>query len=252
MLKVTTALFLIGIISISYKMGIITAFIFIGLLFLIGFNREQRYVASLSLAFLIGLYIFIIANNFLAITSFSVENKILLNRITLVFIILALVFHSFIFSRKIHWYNHKPDWRNPIVLPFHKVNTFWFWLIGILVNALVYLVFIAQKDFETIQMLFWFCIGFSLINAVFEEVIWRGLMLSALKEFTSTGYAVFITSAGFGLLHLAIGFSMGLSLLICCAGVIYAVITIKTNSIYPSMAFHFVVNVGMVYSGFII
>ena len=125
-------------------------------------------------------------------------------------------------------------------------------MIGIVVNGIVYLFFIVQKDVEYIQSLLLFCLLFSLINAVFEEIIWRGIMLSALKEFTSTGYAVFVTSVGFGLLHLAIGFSIYLSLLISVAGVIYAIITLKTNSIFPSIAFHLVINIGMVYSGFII
>ncbi|SOC45053.1 CAAX prenyl protease-like protein [Ureibacillus acetophenoni] len=77
-------------------------------------------------------------------------------------------------------------------------------------------------------------------------------MLSTIKELTSTGYAVIVTSIGFGLLHLAIGFSLSLSLLISIAGGIYALITLKTNSIYPSIVFHIVVNIGMVYSGLII
>ncbi|WP_404427828.1 CPBP family intramembrane metalloprotease [Ureibacillus chungkukjangi] len=252
MLNITIAIFFIGIISISYEQGIFTACIFMGLLILLFFNREQRYITSVLLAFLIGFSIFMIANNFLEATSFTKEIKIVLNRLSLIFIILSLVVHSLIFPRKIVWYNNKPNWTEPIVLPFHKINIFWFWLIGIIVNAIVYLVFIVQKDLETLQTLFWFCIGFSLINAIFEEVIWRGLMLSTLVKITSPGYVVFITSVGFGLLHLAIGFSMGLSLLIAVAGVFYALITLKTNSIYPSMVFHFVVNVGMVYSGFII
>jgi uncharacterized protein len=139
-----------------------------------------------------------------------------------------------------------------IVLPFHTVHTFWFWLIGIIVNVMIYGFFIIQKDIEYIQMLVWFCLFFSVINAVFEEVIWRGILLSALKEATSTWYAVSVTSVGFGLLHLSIGFSISLSLFISVAGVIYALITLKTNSIYPSIAFHIVINIGMVYSGFII
>ncbi|PYF02847.1 CPBP family intramembrane glutamic endopeptidase [Ureibacillus chungkukjangi] len=252
MLNLYIAMFFMGIISIAYEQVMVTAVILIGLIILLFFNKQQRYITSMVLAFLFGFSIFMIANNFLEATSFTKEIKIVLNRLLLIFIILALVVHSLIFSRKIVWYNNKPNWKEPIVLPFHKINTFWFWLIGITINAIVYLVFIVQKDLETLQTLFWFCIAFSLINAIFEEVIWRGLMLSALVKFTSPRYAVFITSVGFGLLHLAIGFSMGLSLLIAVAGVIYAVITLKTNSIYPSMFFHFVVNVGMVYSGFII
>ena len=252
LLHVTAALFLIGLIAFSYGQGVVSAVVFSGLLILLFLKKEHRITTSLFIAFLIGFFTFIMANNFLEATSISKEMKILLNRLFLFLILLALVFHSLIFSRKIFWYNSKPNWKNPIILPFHQVNIFWFWLIGIMINGIVYSFFISQKDFETIRSLFLFCLCFSLINAIFEEVIWRGFMLSVLKEFTSTGYAIFITSVGFGLLHLVIGFSLALCLLISIAGGVYAVITLKTNSIYPSVIFHFVVNVGMVYSGFII
>ena len=252
MLIVTIALFIIGIISISFEQVLVSSLVSIGFLILMRYKKEQRFISSLFMLFLIGFTLFIFTNHLIEPLTISKEIKIILNRLFLIFIIIALVFHSLCFSRKFSWYNNKPDWKNSIDLKYHRVHIFWFWMIGVIVNGIIYFSFIVQRDFELIQSLFWFCLIFSLINAVFEEVIWRGYMLSALVKFTSAGYAVFITSIGFGLLHLAIGFSLALSLLISAAGVIYAVITLKTNSIYPSMVFHFVVNIGMVYSGFII
>ncbi|MEH7112896.1 type II CAAX endopeptidase family protein [Neobacillus niacini] len=252
MLIIMAVLFFGGIASISYQQGIVTAFVFLGFVILLFFNKEKRFILSLLLSFLIGFLIFMVSNNFIGTLTISKEMKILLNRLFLIFIIIGMVLNYLIFKKKVSWYNEKPDWKNPIVLPFHKINIFWFWIIGIVVNGTVYLFFILQKDVEYLQSLFLFCLLFSLINAVFEEIIWRGIMLSALKEFTSTGYAIFVTSVGFGLLHLAIGFSIPLSLLISVAGVVYAIITLKTKSIYPSFAFHIVINIGMVYSGFII
>jgi uncharacterized protein len=252
MLIVMAALFLLGIISISYQQVIFSSFVFLGSAILLVLNKEKRFITSLLLSFLIGFVVFTAANNLIETMSISKEIKIVLNRLFLGFIVIGLLINSHLFNKKVSWYNKKPDWNNPIVLPFHKMNIFWFWLIGIVVNALIYLFFIVQKDVAYIQSLLLFCLFFSLINAVFEEVIWRGIMLSALKELTSTRYAIIVTSVGFGLLHLAIGFSITLSLLISIAGVIYAVITLKTNSIYPSIVFHIVVNIGMVYSGIII
>ena len=252
MLIVFGALFFLGIMSISYQLEVLASLIIIGLVMLVVFHKEKRFLASLLLSFLIGFVLFMVSNHFVGTLTLSKEVKIIWNRVFLGFMIIALVVTLRIFKKKVTWYNNKPDWKNPIVLPFHRVDTFWFWLMGIFVNAIVYLVFIVQKDTASIQSLVWFCLCFSLINAVFEEVIWRGIMLSALKTFVSTRFAIIVTSVGFGLLHLAIGFSLPLSLLISSAGVIYAVITLKTNSIYPSIVFHFVINIGMVYSGFIV
>jgi uncharacterized protein len=252
MFIVMAALFFLGIVSISYQQGMFSSFVFVGLLILFFTNKEKRFITSLFISFLIGFVIFIAANNLIGTMPIPKEIKIILNRLFLVFIMLGIILNSLFFNKKMSWYNEKPDWKNPIVLPFHKVNIFWFWMIGIVVNGMVYLFFIVQKDVEYIQSLLLFCLLFSVINAVFEEVIWRGIMLSALKEFISTGYAIFVTSVGFGLLHLAIGFSISLSLLISAAGVIYAIITLKTNSIYPGIVLHIVINIGMVYSGFIL
>ncbi|MGR3766279.1 CPBP family intramembrane glutamic endopeptidase [Rossellomorea sp. NS-SX7] len=252
MLFVIAALFFLGITSISYQEGILTSFVCMGFFILLMTNREKRFILSLLLSFLMGFVIFTAANHFIGTMAISKEIKVILNRLFLVFIMMGLFINSLFFNKKISWYNEKPDWKNPIVLPFHKVNIFWFWMIGIIVNVIIYSVFIIQKDIEYIQSLVLFCILFSFINAVFEEVIWRGIMLSALKESTPTWYAVLVTSVGFGLLHLAIGFSMYLSLLISAAGVIYAIITLKTNSIYPGIVLHTVINIGMVFNGFII
>ena len=246
------ALFFLGIISISYQLEVFSLFLFMGLVILLFVHKEKRFVISLLFSFLIGFVVFMISNDFVGTMNIPKEIKIILNRLFLVFIMISIVINHLFFHKKVSWYNRKPDWKNPIILSFHTVNTFWFWMIGIVVNVIIYVSFIVQKDIEYIQMLLLFCIFFSFINAVFEEVIWRGLLLSTLKEHTSTGYAVLVTSVGFGLLHLSIGFSLALSLFISIAGVIYAIITLKTNSIYPSIVFHIVINIGMVYSGFII
>ena len=252
MLFIIAAFFLLGITSISYHQELFTLFIIMGLLILLLINKEKRFIISLLISFLTGFVFFMVSNDIVGTLSIPQDLKVILNRLFLGFIIIGIVFNHLLFNKKVFWYHKKPDWKNPIVLPFHTVTIFWFWLIGIVVNVIIYLVFIVHKDIESIPMLFLFCIFFSLINGVFEEVIWRGIMLSSLMEQTSTGYAVILTSVGFGLSHLAIGFSFSLSLLISIAGAIYAFITLKTNSIYPSIIFHIIINIGMVYSGLII
>lgn len=252
MLIMIATLFLLGIISISFQHEVFSIIVLMGLFMLLVVNKEKRFMISILFSCLIGFVLFMYSTDFIQTIDTSKELKIIVSRFFMVFMIIAMVLNHLFLKKKVYWYNDKPDWRNPIVLPFHRVNTFLFWLIGIIVNVIIYLFFIIQKDVETIQSLLLFCIVFSLINAVFEEVIWRGILLSALKEHASTRYAVIITSVGFGLFHLSIGFPLILSLFISVAGVIYAIITLQTNSIYPSIIFHFVINIGMVFSGIII
>lgn len=105
---------------------------------------------------------------------------------------------------------------------------------------------------EAVKSLLLFAFLFALINAVFEEMIWRGPLFSSLLRQTSVSYALIVTSAGFGLLHLAIGIPVAISLLFSIAGLFYGIVVYKTNSIYPAILFHFVLNIGMVLSGWIL
>ncbi|WP_170289422.1 CPBP family intramembrane glutamic endopeptidase [Metabacillus lacus] len=246
------ALFFGGIASISYHQEVFTIILFMGFVILFFTSKEKRFVILLMFSFLISYLLFISINDFVKLMDLSKGTEIILNRLFLVLIILGISGSHLYFNNKVSWFNERPNWKNSIVLPFHELNIFWFWMIGIIINVVIYIFIIVQKDIEYIQSLILFGLIFSIMNAVFEEVIWRGILLTALTHQTSTRYAVLLTSIGFGLSHLSIGFSMSLSLLISVAGVIYALITLKTNSIYPSIVFHFIVNIGMVFSGFII
>jgi len=249
---ILAALFFIGIVLVSFEQWVLSYITIIGFVSLFFTNKEKRFMISLLFSFLIGYAIFLFFANSVETLDITKEVRIILNRLFLAFIIIAVSINHLIYNKKITWYNNKPNWKNQIVLPFHKIDTFTFWVIGIVVNVIVYLFLILQKDLDSILSLFFFCLLFTLINAVFEELIWRGIMLSSLMQHTSSFHAIIMTSVGFGLLHLAIGFSLFFCLLISIAGVIYATITIKTNSIYPSIVFHMVINIGMVYSGLII
>lgn len=46
-------------------------------------------------------------------------------------------------------------------------------------------------------------VGAALINALFEELLWRGVLLNGIRETWSTTAAVGLTAIGFGLAHWA-------------------------------------------------
>nr|WP_270182374.1 CPBP family intramembrane glutamic endopeptidase [Alkalihalobacillus sp. CinArs1] len=108
------------------------------------------------------------------------------------------------------------------------------------------------QEVSYIRSLLLFGVLFALINATLEEVIWRGVMLSSLKRSVSTLYAVLITSVGFGLLHISIGIPVIMSILFSFGGLFYAIVVIKSRSIYPSIVFHMLINLGMVFNGWIV
>jgi uncharacterized protein len=136
-------------------------------------------------------------------------------------------------------------------MPFHQINVAYFLLFGS-IGSSVLLIPVIFQEISYIRSLFIFAILFALINASLEEVIWRGVMLSNLKRSVSTLYAVLITSVGFGLIHISIGIPVLLSILFSFGGLFYAIVVLKTKSIYPSIVFHMLINLGMVFNGWII
>lgn len=136
LLIIIAVLFFLGITSISFQQEVFSLFVFMGLFILLFVIKERRFVITLLLSFLIGFLIFTVSNHYVGMMNISKETKIILNRLFLVFIIIGIVINHLIFNKKVFWYNEKPNWKNSIVLPFHKVNTFWFWMIGNVVNGM--------------------------------------------------------------------------------------------------------------------
>ena len=84
---------------------------------------------------------------------------------------------------------------------------------------------------------------FLLPAALLEELATRGYLLSVLREAWGWIWAVAVTSAGFGLLHLANeGATLGSLALVTLAGVFLAVVLYATKSLYAAWMAHFAWN----------
>lgn len=215
-------------------------------------NPQTRFINALYIVFLISFILFQLLNNWVAATEIRNEWRIIVNRLSLSIIIIGLYITHLLYRQPVSFFHRKPDWSGHLKLPGHAVPMFRFWFIGIVVNVAIYIPLIVMQGGESAKSLLLFALLFSLINAAFEEMIWRGPLFSSLMQHTSVSYALGITSIGFGLLHLAIGIPLTISLLFSAAGLFYGFIVYKTNSIYPAILFHFLLNIGMVLSGWIL
>lgn len=245
-------LFFASIIFISYKMWLFTVIMLSSLILIYIKKENARFLSSILLAFLISFSLFQILDSVIDKLAIVKEIHILLNRSLLLFIVVSLVAALRLGKKEISLYHQKPQWNERIKLPFHMVSVLNFWLTGIFAAALMFAPFIFRQEFEELKALLLFGLFFSLINAVCEEVIWRGILLSSLQKYVSLHFAVIVTSIGFGLLHLAIGMPMIVSLSFSFAGLYYALLVLKSKSIYPAIIHHYVINMGMVLSGWII
>ncbi|MGG4168967.1 CPBP family intramembrane glutamic endopeptidase [Rossellomorea vietnamensis] len=247
----SAALFFSGIIFLSYRTYAWGMLPMMGLLLLYLSTKNNRSVASLFFFFLIGFLIFQWATGWINGWDISKETNILLNRSFLLFLLISLAVSQWLAKEKVRFYMRFSDRSMRISMPSHTISLPLFLLIGLAGSSTIFIPLIWSEGISEVKSLFLFAIGFTILNATLEELIWRGVMLSALIRNTSVVYAITVTSIGFGLLHLSIGIPLLLSLLFSFGGLFYSIVVLKTDSIYPSIAFHMVMNMGMVVNGWI-
>ena len=245
-------LFFAGIILFSYRLFVWGLLPLVFLLIIYISTNKYRSSVSLFMFFLLGTLMFQIGSNYINEWNISVEMKTIINRSFLIFIMVGTVISLMLSKQKIFYFALLPDWHRRITMPFHTIKLPYFLLIGLMVSSTILIPLFRYQEMSYLKSILLFGILFAIINATLEEVIWRGIMLSSLKRNVSTFYAVVITSIGFGLLHLSIGIPVIISLLFSFGGLFYAIVVLKTNSIYPSIVFHIVINLGMVFNGWII
>jgi uncharacterized protein len=244
--------FLSGILFITYNM--LLGFLFTVLFLLLIHISVGRYrvLTSIFIAFLLSFFIVQMANHHMVGWSISKELKVIFNRSLLIVIVGGLLGAHCFMKERISLFSKLPNWNSRISMPFHTIKLPYFLLIGLIVSSTILIPPIFYQEFSYFKSTFLFAVAFSIINATLEEIIWRGLLLSSLKRNVSTFYAIVITSLGFGLLHISIGIPVMISLLMSFGGLFYAMVVFKTNSIYPSIVFHIIINLGMVFNGWII
>lgn len=148
-------------------------------------------------------------------------------------------------------------WQESIHFPFiwsgfHQTSIKVFLIIAIVINTASLAPFMARSGWGYFEEIWLLLLIFSVTNAFLEELIWRGALLSRFSEQLGEKWAVIITSIGFGLQHYSLGIPWVVCIAFAIGGAFYGGITVKSGSIIPSLIWHFVLNVLMVSSGFIL
>jgi membrane protease YdiL (CAAX protease family) len=127
-----------------------------------------------------------------------------------------------------------------------------FLAIALTINTLAMLPFMVLNGWSSIQEVFVIAVIFSFTNAILEEFVWRGALLSRFSEQLGEKWAVVITSLGFGLQHYSLGFPWLVCIAFSFGGFFYGVVTVKSKSIITSIIWHIILNFLMVFSGMIL
>ncbi|WP_255472783.1 CPBP family intramembrane glutamic endopeptidase [Planomicrobium sp. CPCC 101079] len=154
-------------------------------------------------------------------------------------------------------YWQKPKWRETLYFPFiwsgfHRTSVKTFLIIALAVNIMAFVPFLIFNGGVLVREVWLLALIFSATNAVLEEAVWRGALLSRFSELLGDKWAVAITSLGFGLQHFSLGFPWMACLAFSIGGMFFAGVTVKSKSIFPAVMWHFVCNLLMVSSGLIL
>ncbi|WP_281889483.1 CPBP family intramembrane glutamic endopeptidase [Paenibacillus sp. YYML68] len=106
-------------------------------------------------------------------------------------------------------------------------------------------------DAERIGPLLGAALGFAVVNALLEELLWRGLVLSRLADELGPRLAVVAAGVAFGLYHYSIGFPWSICVLFALPGMIMSGVTVRSGGLLPVVLMHIVMNVLFAFSGLI-
>ncbi|MCS0790134.1 CPBP family intramembrane glutamic endopeptidase [Cytobacillus pseudoceanisediminis] len=250
-------IFTAAILLFQYKLFAFAFILCFGLIIFLLFTSKQERVFSWIIAgYLTGSLLFLYGDKMLDALSFQHSILMIFNRILLLIPILLLVYISKKFNKTAIPFWRKPDWNSQIFFPFiwsgfHSLKIKHFLVVAIMINfaSFAYSIFSAENSVTRDFIIF--LIGFSIINGLMEELLWRGIILSRMSELSGEKTAVLFSGLAFGFSHIMLGYSFISCLLFAFGGVFYAAITVKSRSIFPAVIWHIAMNVFMILSGFI-
>lgn len=249
--------FIIGVLLFQLKLFTFAfIFSFALIIFLVLLSKQERVFSWIIAGYLTGSLLFLYGDKLLDALPLPNYILMIMNRFLLVILILLLIYISLMFKKTAIPFLQKPDWNSLIFFPFiwsgfHSIKIKFFLIIAILINfaAFAYYIFSAEIPFSREFILF--LIGFSIVNGIMEEILWRGIILSRMAELTGEKAAVLFSGLGFGISHMMFGYSFILCLLFAAGGVFYAAVTVKSKSIFPAILWHIAMNIFMILSGLI-
>ncbi|MBG9588857.1 CPBP family intramembrane glutamic endopeptidase [Cytobacillus firmus] len=251
------SVFTAGVLLFQVKLFAFAFILSFGLIIFLLFLSKQERVFSWTIAgYLTGSLLFLYGDKLLDALPLPYYILLILNRLLLVIPILILVYISIKFNKTAIPFLQKPDWNSLIFFPFiwsgfHSIKIKHFLMIAIVINfaAFAYSIFSADNSFSRDFLIF--LIGFSIVNGLLEELLWRGIILSRMAELSGEKAAVLFSGLAFGFSHMMLGYSFILCLLFAVGGIFYAGVTAKSQSIFPAFIWHMAMNVFMILSGLI-
>ncbi|MDQ6421675.1 type II CAAX endopeptidase family protein [Paenibacillus sp. LHD-117] len=219
-------------------------------------NKQLRPFLITTFCLGIGFFLYLQVNSRLITELNPKEWHIVLNRLSLIVILIPLLVLSLAYRLPFMNYWMRPHWNERIGIPFiwsgfRQTKVHYFLFISLTVVLFSFMPLVILKGLDHFQEVWLFAIVFSIANLL-EEIIWRGALLSRFSEQWGDKWGVILTSVGFGLQHYSLGYSWWICAAFAVGGVYFGGITVQSKSIVPVLIWHWAINALMVFSGLVI
>lgn len=238
-----------------FTRGFYTPFfvLLIGLFLVVAFFREEnRLVTWTIIAFFLGNLLLVYVDNFIESFGLSPYSLMMTSQLLLLIPILMISSVIMLFKQEIIPSFQKPILSGKINLPFGIVSPVrrLFLIIYLFLSLSIFGMLLIQRN-EMDWLPFLFIILYASLNALLEEVLWRGVLLSKLIALTNKRFGMVVTSVAFGLGTTMFGFSLIISTFYIFLGLLFGFLTLKSKSIIPAVIAHTLITIHLIISGWV-
>ncbi len=224
-----------------YSLFFITLFV---LLLLLGFFKEKNRLFSwLIISFFIGYLILFYLDVFLDGAHLTPFKQLIVSQLLLIIPIITSCYVIIKFKINISHY-----FRPPSVNLFRTVPMKIFLLILAIICVGSLLVYFNSHGGSAA---FFSLLLFAGTRAFFEEIIWRGILLTHTIKISNVRIGILVTSIGFGINTTMYGFSPFLTLVYTLLGLLLGLLTVKSKSILPAIFTHAFVIILLFIGGYL-
>ncbi|MBD0379918.1 CPBP family intramembrane glutamic endopeptidase [Paenibacillus sedimenti] len=249
------AVFIIAVIVIQLvpvAAGLMLAALILGCCILV--QREQSYLLLTTGIYMLGFEAAEFAKaGILGYADQSRELEIVLSRFSLLGFVVPLWIYKRILAPKTDYFTIG-SFTNTIQTPpvsWGIKDPIWRFLL--IASAIICAGFSFVIDFgrEDLGRLLLYGMCFALVNAVLEELLWRGLILPRMIDFCGERMGLVFSSVAFGCYHYSIGFPWTICALFSLCGMMMGNVAIRSKGLLPIILLHVLMNILFALAGII-
>jgi uncharacterized protein len=221
------------------------------LFLLIAFLSENNRLFSwIIIAFFIGHLLLGYIDNFIGLFRLPQLTLVIISQLLLLVPIVMIHLVRKKFNEANYPFFHKPKMTRENQLFKNITWKQYYVTISMLFILVLIGTLVIRREELTISHLF-FSLSFSIVFTGLGEVLWRGILLPHFIKITNKWMGIIVTSIAYGLNMTLFGYASLTTFSYIILGLLFAYVTIKTNSITPSIIMNTMITFILLTSGLV-